>query len=200
MTHFFDRSALLVAPELLGWSLMRRLADGTIFASPIVEVEAYTQNDPACHGYLRQTPRNRVMFGPSGYAYVYLIYGLYHCLNVVCEVEGIPEAVLLRAAVGYRGPGILCRDLQITRELNGVHLLDTTGPLWLTPGTWTGGIVATKRVGLTQGVDLPWRFCCEGHPDVSVPPGKERLRKLKSKLRESAVTDCVQYGDATLGA
>ncbi|WP_287130373.1 DNA-3-methyladenine glycosylase [Candidatus Cyanaurora vandensis] len=183
---FFDRSALLVAPELLGWSLNRRVAGATQTAR-LVEVEAYTQGDPACHAYRRRTPRNEVMFGPSGYAYVYLIYGMYFCLNIVCEPEGIPGAVLIRAAAGgLKGPGVLCRDWGISRaQHNGTNLLDPTSDLWLTPGLVDPALViATKRVGITQGVELPWRFCLKDHPDVSVKPGQERLpvRRRKATL------------------
>jgi DNA-3-methyladenine glycosylase len=164
----------------LGWQLHRRWED-RIHTVELVEVEAYTYDDPASHAYQRrQTPRNAVMFGPSGYAYVYLIYGIYHCLNIVCERQGTPGAVLIRAATGLKGPGVLCRDLQITKALNGVNLLDPRGPLWISPGTVDpAAIVATKRIGINQGVDLPWRFCLKDHPDVSVKPGRERPPKKK---------------------
>ncbi len=177
--HFFDQSPLLIAPQLLGWQLHRRWED-RIETVQLVEVEAYTQEDPACHAYRRQTPRNAVMFGPSGHAYIYLIYGIYFCLNIVCAPKGTPGAVLIRAATGLKGPGVLCRDLQITRELNGVNLLDPKSPLWISPGRVDPEkIVATKRIGVTQGVDFPWRFCVQDHPDVSVKPGRERPPKKK---------------------
>ncbi|WP_218081344.1 DNA-3-methyladenine glycosylase [Anthocerotibacter panamensis] len=174
---FFDRSALEVAPELLGWSLHRRFPDGQVRSVRLVEVEAYTAQDPACHAYRGKTLRNAVVFGPGGFAYVYLIYGMYCCLNVVCAEPGVPGAVLLRAAQpGLRGPGILCRELAITRVLNTIDLCNPDGPLWLTPGAVVPeAIIATKRVGITQGVDLLWRFCLKDHPDVSVKPGREKV-------------------------
>ncbi len=183
---FFDGSALTIAPKLLGWTLHRRLVDGTIRSSRIVEVEAYTAEDPACHAYRRQTERNAVMFGPSGYAYVYLIYGIYFCLNVVCEKAGIPGAILIRAAEGgLKGPGVLCRELGITRAQNGLNLCDPASDLWLTAGAVDPELVIpTKRIGISQGVDYPWRFCIKDHPDVSVKPGKERLPKTRSTPQE----------------
>ncbi len=98
------RSALDVAPDLLGCTLVRRLPDGQLLRGTIVETEAYTPDDPACHAYRRRTPRNAVMFGPAGMAYVYLIYGMYHCLNVVTDADGQPSAVLLRALQLHNPP------------------------------------------------------------------------------------------------
>src|SRR5580692_10448917 len=93
---FFQPSAELVAPRLLGHWLIRRLPEG-ICGGPIVETEAYLVGDPASHGYIGETARNRVMFGPPGRAYVYLIYGYYYCANAVCHPVGRAEGVLFRA-------------------------------------------------------------------------------------------------------
>lgn len=181
---WLGRSALTVAPDLLGCRLVRRWADGRHLAATIVETEAYTEGDPACHAYRRETPRNRVMFGPPGHSYVYLIYGVYHCFNVVTDRDRVPSAVLIRAVelatippwlVDYRsekparwgaGPGKLCRLLNIDRTLTDQPLTPETG-LWLAPrdAAWqqraeTGAIAITQttRIGLTQGADLPWRW------------------------------------------
>lgn len=181
---WLGRSALAVAPDLLGCRLVRRWADGRQLVTTIVETEAYTEGDPACHAYRRETPRNRVMFGPPGYSYVYLIYGVYHCFNVVTDRDRVPSAVLIRAVelatippwlVDYRpekparwgaGPGKLCRLLAIDRTLTDQPLAPATG-LWLEPreAAWqqraeTGAIAITQttRIGLTQGADLPWRW------------------------------------------
>src|SRR5678816_1353713 len=94
---FYDPSAELVAPRLLGHFLLRRNANGTWAGGPIVEAEAYLANDPACHGFRRETARNRSMYGPPGRAYVYFIYGNYFCFNAVCAHAGMAEAVLVRA-------------------------------------------------------------------------------------------------------
>ena len=97
---FFNRSTLKVASDLLGQLLVRKYR-GRLTKVIITETEAYIgQNDPACHACRGLTPRNRVMFGPAGHAYVYFIYGMYFCLNIVTEAEGFPAAVLLGRAAG----------------------------------------------------------------------------------------------------
>ncbi|MFQ4136882.1 DNA-3-methyladenine glycosylase [Nodosilinea sp. PGN35] len=190
---WLGRSSLEVAPDLLGCRLVRRWGDGRQLSATIVETEAYTEGDPACHAYRRETARNRVMFGPPGFSYVYLIYGVYHCFNVVTDGDRIPSAVLIRAVeldtippwlAGYRaekplrwgaGPGKLCRLLEIDRTLTDLPLTPATG-LWLEhrPTAWQQRVVAeeialtqTTRIGLTQGADLPWRWYVTGSKAVS---------------------------------
>ncbi|MGB3402818.1 MAG: DNA-3-methyladenine glycosylase [Microcoleaceae cyanobacterium] len=144
-----------VAPELMGCTLVRQLPNGEQLRAIIVETEAYETGDPACHAYRRQTPRNAVMFGPAGMSYVYLIYGIYHCLNIVTDVDGVASAVLIRALqldaasttfVTQRqpdkkfskkqidrlaaGPGKLCRVMEIDRSLTALPLRPGQ-PLWL---------------------------------------------------------------------
>ena len=123
---YFNRPTLTVARSLIGKYLVRAI-DGRIFAGKIVEVEAYVgPEDKACHASKGRTQRTDVMFGPGGVAYVYLIYGMYHCLNVVTEREEFPSAVLIRSVEIdgelIDGPGRLCRALQIDRRLNRVDL------------------------------------------------------------------------------
>ena len=102
--EFFDRGALEVAPDLLGCLLSARSPDGGVVAVRITEVEAYTgPNDPASHAYRGRTERNKVMFGPPGYAYIYFTYGMHHAINVVCMPAGTPEAVLIRAGEVVEG-------------------------------------------------------------------------------------------------
>ncbi|MFW6248039.1 MAG: DNA-3-methyladenine glycosylase [bacterium] len=100
---FYERHATTVARELLGCTLVHQLADGTVLAGVIVETEAYREGDPASHSHRGPTPRARVMFGPAGVSYVYFIYGMYDCFNVVCEEEGAGAAVLVRALEPVRG-------------------------------------------------------------------------------------------------
>ncbi|WP_203920908.1 DNA-3-methyladenine glycosylase [Rugosimonospora africana] len=157
----------------------------------LTEVEAYsgTGLDPASHAHRGRTPRNEVMFGPAGYAYVYFTYGMHWCMNVVCGVEGEASAVLLRAGSVVdgldaararrtavrrdvdlaRGPARLCSALGIDRTFYGTNLLDGRGPgLLVPPDGPVGEIVAGPRVGVTGAHDLPWRFWIAGDPTVSV--------------------------------
>jgi len=152
---------------LIGKYLVRSI-DGRMLAGKIIEVEAYVgPQDKACHASKGRTQRTEVLFGPPGVAYVYLIYGMYHCLNVVTEREQFPSAVLIRAieidGELVDGPGRLCRALQIDRRLNRVDL--TTGEsLWFED---RGTLVERDEVGAHPriGVDYagewarkPWRF------------------------------------------
>ena len=164
---YFNRPTLTVARSLVGKYLIRCI-DSREIAGKIIEVEAYVgSQDKACHAAKGRTQRTEVMFGPAGFAYVYLIYGMYHCLNVVTEREEFPSAVLIRAielnAELIDGPGRLCRALEIDRRLNRVDL--TVGEsLWFED---RGGVVGRGTVGAYPriGVDYAgmwakklWRF------------------------------------------
>ncbi|CEK11013.1 DNA-3-methyladenine glycosylase [Legionella hackeliae] len=127
---FYDRDTIVVAEDLLGKYLVHHV-EGIKRIGRIVEVEAYLgQHDLAAHSSKGITPRTQTMFGPPGYAYVYLIYGIHHCVNVVTEKEGNGSAVLLRAiepicniTARTKGPGLLCKAMQIDKRLNGHDLL-----------------------------------------------------------------------------
>lgn len=143
----------------------------TILKAPIVEVEAYTEDDPACHASKGKTNRCRVMFGPPGRAYVYFIYGMYFCLNVVTEPEERPGAVLIRAlgAPGTNGPGKLCREWQIDGRHNEANLLTSKSDLWIEPGDMLNidNIEVSPRIGISSAQERLWRFYIKGHPSVS---------------------------------
>ncbi|TAJ34997.1 MAG: DNA-3-methyladenine glycosylase [Nitrospirae bacterium] len=166
--EFFERKTLLVARELLGKHLVR-MSERGLLAGRIVEVEAYVgPEDRASHASRGRTKRTEVMFGPPGMAYVYLIYGMYHCFNVVTEQEGYPAAILVRAveveeAGLIDGPGRLCRHFEISRELNR-HDLTLGKNLWLEERSEPIAprrIVAAPRIGVDYAGDWaekPWRF------------------------------------------
>lgn len=155
--EFYSAPAIEVARGLLGCVLEYKGLGGRI-----LEVEAYLgEGDEAAHSFRGVTPRTRVIFGPPGHAYVYLNYGIHHCLNVVAEPEGRAGCVLIRAVEGIGdGPGKLTRVLGITLDLNGCDL--TRGPLTIRRGPRPSEIVVTPRIGIRKSIDLPLRFLAKG--------------------------------------
>ena len=190
---FFDRDTLLVARELLGKRLVRVLPDGTQLVCRITETEAYIGRcDKACHAYnYKRTPRTETLFARPGTAYIYLIYGMYCCLNFVTEAEGEPAAVLLRGVTPVKngdiiaenrfsckmgqmssyqrknflnGPGKVCKGLLLTRQQNGLDLLGKELFLLDAPAPHPAAIRTGKRIGIDyaqEAVDFPWRFWLE---------------------------------------
>ncbi len=171
---FFARSVHEIAPDLIGATL---LVDGV--GGVIVEVEAYHHTEPAAHSFRGPTPRNMVMFGPPGFAYVYRSYGIHWCVNFVCEKEGSASAVLIRAlqpthgipAMRRRrglhderalcsGPGKLCEALAITDKHNGLPL--DAPPIALHTRAGKADVVRGVRIGITKAVELPWRYGLSG--------------------------------------
>lgn len=201
---FFERPPDQVAPLLLGKLLVRNREAGVLLAGRIVEAEAYLgphhrPPDPAAHAHRGPTPRNQILFGHAGHAYVYSIYGRYFCMNVSCEPEGRAGCVLLRALEPVKGlepmatnrglppgspprlltsgPSRLCQALGLTRAAhNGLDLLSPVSPLQLRDdGFPVAECLVTPRIGIQDAVDWPLRFAIPGHPCVSGPkslPGK----------------------------
>jgi DNA-3-methyladenine glycosylase len=188
---FFARDTLTVARELLGQRLVRVL-DGRHLSGRIVEVEAYIgEDDQACHARPGPTKRNAPMYGPPGHAYVYLIYGMHHCLNIVTEQEGFPAAVLVRALEplagieemrvrrGGRpdlpltsGPARLCQAMGIDRRFNATDLCTPDALLFLEEDVAIPGdaIVTGPRIGVRGdkvAVTVPWRFYVRNNRYVS---------------------------------
>lgn len=145
--EFFNRPTLRVAEEFLGKFLVREV-DGENIEGMITEVEAYIGfEDNASHASRGKTPRTEVMFGPAGVWYVYLIYGMYCCLNIVTEADGFPAAILIRSVEGINGPGRICRHFQITRELNKKPA--AASGLWIEDrGIKPNSIKRAKRIGV----------------------------------------------------
>jgi DNA-3-methyladenine glycosylase len=174
---FYDRQTETVARELLGMLLAHRL-EGRLRVGRVVETEAYLgPHDLAAHSARGRTPRTEVMFGPPGHAYVYLIYGVHHCLNVVTEPEGHAAAVLIRALepvqgveANTRGPGRLCRALGIDRRHNGLDLVGDDLFLAEPPRREPIEVVARPRIGVAyagEWADKPLRFLIRGNAFVS---------------------------------
>jgi DNA-3-methyladenine glycosylase len=192
---FYERDTRTVARELLGKVLVH-LDGGVRRAARIVETEAYHgPSDRASHARFGPTPRAAVMFGPPGRAYVYLVYGTSHCMNVVTGPVGFPAAVLVRAAEplqgclhATRGPGNLCRALAISRDHTGV---DLRGPVLFVEDApapveriHTGPRVNVDHAG--PWAEKPWRYALAGSPHVSAPrlsPARDGPRRLTPPRR-----------------
>lgn len=160
---FFNRPTLLVAEELLGKILVFKRHKGII-----TETEAYMGfDDPASHAYKGETPRTKLMFGKPGFSYVYLIYGMYHCLNIVTEKAGFPAAVLIRGlklldengktGLHLNGPGKICRHLNVTIADNGLNMT-TNEDLYVACVNQSLAFSQTPRIGIKVGTDKLWRF------------------------------------------
>ncbi|HEU4702622.1 MAG TPA: DNA-3-methyladenine glycosylase [Conexibacter sp.] len=182
---FYDRPVLEVARDLVGCVVSHAGAAGVI-----VETEAYHDSEPACHAFVGVTHRTRTLFGPPGRAYVYRSYGIHALLNAVCEPEGVGAAVLIRALEPLEGvelmrvrrglqraeqlcsgPGKLTQALGIELGENATPLTGA-GPVAIhpRPAAWSGvELVASRRIGITKAVELPWRFCARGSVHVSRP-------------------------------
>jgi DNA-3-methyladenine glycosylase len=200
---FFDRSVHSVAPDLIGVTLLVNGVGGTI-----VEVEAYHHTDPAAHSYNGETPRNRVMFGPPGFAYVYRSYGIHWCLNFVCEHEGSASAALIRALAPTHGipmmrrrrgvtdqralcsgPGKLCEALSVSIDHNALAL--DAAPFALYAPTSQLDVITDVRIGITKAADLPWRyglkdsaFVSKRFPSSSFPPSRS-ASSLRAKRADA---------------
>jgi len=155
---FFNRPTVEVAQDLLGRTIVYNGIKGRI-----TETEAYVgEDDPACHAARGLTPRTRPMFGKPGVSYIYFIYGMYYCLNIVTEAEGFPAAVLIRGLLyedGHHdnGPGKLCRTLGLTKEQNEIDMVTSETLYVLDTPHWPGFEVG-PRIGIKQGLDKHWRF------------------------------------------
>jgi DNA-3-methyladenine glycosylase len=209
---FYEPSAKVVAPQLLGHFLIRNTPSGPA-GGPIVEVEAYLTDDPACHAAPGPTPRNRVMFGPPGHGYVYLIYGYHFCVNAVCRSVGVGEAVLVRAIEPLfgeafmrrerpvsklrdltNGPAKLCQALNIDRGLDGIDLCDPKATLWVAENPnvenfrkQLGPIITTTRIGITKAAALPLRFYLSRSDYIS-----QRAAQVPKKLNSDKINKTVR--------
>lgn len=173
---FFARPAQAVAPELIGCLLVKRQPEGELLWGVIVETEAYCQSEPACHGHRRRSPSNETLFGEPGRFYVYVSYGIHHCVNVTTGRADWANGVLLRALAmpgePHRvaaGPGLLARRFGLDRSHDGTPALPEHG-IWIAPRPEPMGpddLVQTSRIGISRAQALPWRWYRRGCPAVS---------------------------------
>ena len=176
---FFARPAEVVAPELIGCLLVKRQAGGALLWGVIVETEAYSQSEPACHGHRRRTPSNETLFGEPGRFYVYVSYGIHHCVNVVTDRAEWANGVLLRAVAipaeperVAAGPALLARRFGLDRSHDALPVVPRCGT-WLAPrpphleALGSNDLVQTSRIGISQGQELPWRWYLRRSRSVS---------------------------------
>ena len=183
LPEFFCRPAELVGPELVGCRLVKRQSDGSLLWGVIVETEAYSQDEPACHGYRRRSPQNETLFGPPGRFYVYVSYGIHHCVNVVTDRPEWANGVLIRAVAlpaeperVAAGPGLLARRFGMdrsddTRPATGEH------GVWLAPrpaSIVSPDLVTTTRIGISEGRELPLRWYLRASRSVSRRAKRDR--------------------------
>lgn len=171
------KPATEAAPALLGHVLLRRTGR-RVLAARIVEAEAYLpRGDPGAHVFRGRTPRTAPLFGPPGTIYVYVIYGMYHCLNLAVDEEGVPGCVLIRAgelledgdAAACRGPGRLCRTLGLTAKDSGANLFTPGARLVLREGEPPRHVGASRRIGVHEGAEHVLRFFDASSAAVSGP-------------------------------
>lgn len=184
---FYSRYPSIVARDLLGKTLVRRLNDETKLKGIIVETEAYGgSSDPASHAYRGITERNRVMFGAPGHTYIYFTYGFHNCLNFVTGKKGVASAVLIRGiepveglAVMFRlrktkilsnltsGPGKICQAFSIDRASNGIDVTSVSSPIHVVDNGLKVSVKSSARIGIRNGTDKNWRFYAESNGNVS---------------------------------
>jgi DNA-3-methyladenine glycosylase len=188
----------VVAPELIGCLLVKRQPDGELLWGVIVETEAYCQSEPACHGHRRRSPSNETLFGEPGHFYVYVSYGIHHCVNVVTGRVDWANGVLLRAAWLPEeperiaaGPALLSKRFGLDKRHDALAVNPASG-LWLAPrpvavaqALLTGGasaLVQTTRIGISEGQDLRWRWYWQASRSVS-----RRVRGDRMPVRSLAL-------------
>ncbi len=189
---FFQRPAEIVGPELIGCRLIKRQSNGQLLWGVIVETEAYSQKDAACHGYQRRSKSNETLFGHPGKFYVYLTYGVYHCVNIVTDRFDWASGVLIRAVAipneherEASGPGLVARRFGLNRSHDSWPISVENG-LWLSERSSKSAsnmhkIVNTTRIGISKAKDLPLRWYLQSSRSVS-----KRAKGDRCPTREKA--------------
>lgn len=164
-SEFFSRDVLEIAPDLLGCQIVRVFADNRVKKYKIVEVEAYRgEEDLACHASKGRTRRTEIMYCKGGLVYVYLIYGMYWMLNIVCSIEGNPQAVLIRGLESFDGPGKLSKEMKIEESFYGENLANSPR-IWIESANISEvKYITTPRININYAGPVwskkKWRFVC----------------------------------------
>ena len=166
----------MVAPNLIGCLLIKRVSQNQFLSGVIVETEAYSQEEESCHGFSGRTQRNETLFGEPGNFYIYLSYGIYHCVNIVTGKKNWANGVLLRsiAIKGENeriaaGPGLLAKRFGLNKKHDNLFL-SPENDFWLTEGEnikKMSSIVQTTRIGISQAKDIPWRWYLQSSRSIS---------------------------------
>ena len=192
---FFKRPANIVGKDLIGCNLFKKTASGKIIHGVIVETEAYSQNEAACHGFKSKTKKNATLFGESGCLYVYLSYGVHHCINIVTGEKDWASGVLLRALAipnenerTASGPGLISKKFEITCIDNGIKLSMNNG-VWISKENmqpFFGNIINTTRIGISKAKDLPLRWYLQSSRSVSKRAKGDRRPSITNAWKPSA--------------
>ncbi len=192
----------MVAPNLIGCFLIKRLSKNSYLAGAIVETEAYSQKEASCHGFSGRTQRNKTLFGEPGNFYIYLSYGINSCVNIVTGKKNWANGVLLRsiAIKGENeriasGPGLLAKRFGLNKNFDNLQL-SPANDFWLTKGedfTRMVNIVQTTRIGISQAKDIPWRWYLKSSRSVSKRVKGDRIPPKNKCWKPSAFEDLRDY-------
>tara|TARA_A100000164_G_C21750891_1_gene696961 strand:- start:220 stop:786 length:567 start_codon:yes stop_codon:yes gene_type:complete len=180
----------LVAPDLIGCYLVKNRFNKGLLKGLIVETEAYSQEEEACHGHARKTPSNRILFGEPGRFYIYKSYGIHHCLNIVTDKENFASGVLIRAVFipGEHeriaaGPGLVTKAFELDKKLNSLKISDNNF-LWIIKGALylkKKDLIQTTRIGISKAKNLKWRWYLKKSRSISKREKGDRIPNLKDK-------------------
>ena len=186
--NFFYRHSKLVAPDLIGCQLIRNNHDKGLIKGIIVETEAYSQEEEACHGHHKMTTSNKSLFGEPGRFYIYKSYGIHHCLNIVTDRENFASGVLIRAvSISDKnerlasGPGLVTKTFGIDISLNSLKVIENKS-LWIAKresNLQNKDLVQTTRIGITKAKNIKWRWYLKSSRSVSKRVKGDRTPKLK---------------------
>ena len=166
----------MVAPDLIGCYLIRNKFNRELIKGVIVETEAYSQEEEACHGYVKMTSSNKLLFGKPGRFYIYKSYGIHHCLNIVTDKENFASGVLIRAVYISSeneriaaGPGLVTKAFEVDKKLNSLNVVDNNF-LWICKGDRyleKKDLIQTTRIGISKAKNIKWRWYLKGSRSIS---------------------------------
>ncbi len=195
---FFKRPAIEVAPDLIGCLLLKREKNNQLTWGVIVETEAYSQSEEACHGYKNRTKSNETLFKGPGRLYVYLTYGTYNLVNIVTYKDNWADGVLLRAIAMpdehervASGPGLLAKRFNLTKNHDNL-LISIENGLWLSKtlsAITMGPIIQTTRIGISKAKKLPWRWYLQNSRSVSKRKKGDRLPHISKAWKPNFEKD-----------